>query len=137
MHLNLNFAGSSFVDYLGHDFPHLLPSFSFDASNRSLLEQIPHGTTVLAVCYNEGVVMAGDRVATEGYQVSSRRIDKVYNADPYSAVAIAGAAGPCIEMARLFQTDLEHYDKIEGESLSIEGKANKLSNMIKQNLLFC
>ncbi len=73
-------------------------------------------------------------MATEGYQVSGRRIQKVYRSDDYSAIAIAGAAGPCIELARLFQTELEHYEKLEGEQLSTEGKANKLSQMIKANL---
>lgn len=95
---------------------------------------IPHGTTVLALKYRDGVVIAGDRMATEGLQVSARRIEKVYKADEYSAIAISGAAGPSIEMARLFQVELEHYEKLEGFSLSTEGKANKLSQMIKGNL---
>jgi proteasome beta subunit len=73
-------------------------------------------------------------MATEGYQVSARRIEKVYRADEYSAIAIAGAAGPCIELARLFQIELEHYEKLEGAKLSTEGKANKLSQMVKGNL---
>ena len=95
---------------------------------------MPHGTTILAIRYAEGVVVAGDRQATEGYQVAHRRIEKVYKADDYSAIAIAGAAGPSIEMARLFQTELEHYEKVEGEGLSLEGKANKLAQMIRMNL---
>ena len=84
--------------------------------------------------YADGVVVAGDRQATEGYQVAHRRIEKVYKADDHSAIAIAGAAGPSIEMARLFQTELEHYEKVEGEGLSLEGKANKLGQMIRMNL---
>jgi proteasome beta subunit len=73
-------------------------------------------------------------MATEGFQVSARRIEKVYKADEYSAIAIAGAAGPCIELARLFQTELEHYEKLEGAKLSTDGKANKLGQMVKANL---
>ncbi len=76
--------------------------------------RVPHGTTILAVRYADGVVVAGDRQATEGYQVAHRRIEKVYKTDDHSAIAIAGAAGPSIEMARLFQTELEHYEKVEG-----------------------
>ena len=95
---------------------------------------VPTGTTILALRYADGVIVAGDRQATEGYQVAHRRIEKVYKTDEYSAVAIAGAAGPAIEMARLFQTELEHYEKVEGDGLSLEGKANKLGQMIRMNL---
>lgn len=95
---------------------------------------VPQGTTVLALKYREGVVMAGDRRATEGFQIADRRIEKVFRIDEYSAMAIAGAAGPCIEMAKLFQTELEHYEKLEGVPLSCEGKANKLGQMVKANL---
>ena len=95
---------------------------------------VPTGTTILALRYADGVVVAGDRQATEGYQVAHRRIEKVFKTDDYSAVAIAGAAGPAIEMARLFQTELEHYEKVEGDGLSLEGKANKLGQMIRMNL---
>ncbi|MDC4224932.1 MAG: proteasome subunit beta [Candidatus Manganitrophus sp.] len=95
---------------------------------------VPHGTTVLALRYADGIVMAGDRMATEGYAVSERRIEKVHNADKYSAIAIAGAAGPCLEMTRLFRIELEHYEKLEGAELSMDGKANKLAQMIKGNL---
>jgi proteasome beta subunit len=80
------------------------------------------------------VVIAGDRQATEGYTVASRRIEKVYATDDFSAIAIAGAAGPCIEMVRLFQTELAHYEKLEGVGLSLEGKANRLAQMIRANL---
>ncbi len=95
---------------------------------------VPHGTTVLAVKYRDGVIIAGDRRATEGFQIADRRIEKVFRIDDYSAMAIAGAAGPCIEMAKLFQTELEHYEKLEGVQLSCEGKANKLGQMVKANL---
>ncbi len=96
--------------------------------------QVPEGTTVLAVRYRDGVIVAGDRRATEGFQIAHRSIEKVFAADDMSAVAIAGAAGPAVEMVRLLQTELEHYEKVEGERLTLEGKANKLSQMIRANL---
>jgi proteasome beta subunit len=80
------------------------------------------------------VVIAGDRQASEGYQVAHRRIEKIFKSDDLSAVGIAGAAGPAMEMARLFQTELEHYEKVEGENLTLDGKANKLGQMIRMNL---
>jgi proteasome beta subunit len=95
---------------------------------------VPEGTTVLAIRYDEGVIVAGDRRATEGFQIAHRSIEKVFTADEHSAVAIAGAAGPAVEMVRLFQTELEHYEKVEGDRLTLEGKANKLSQMIRANL---
>ncbi len=96
--------------------------------------EITHGTTIVALRYAEGVVMAGDRRATEGYSIASRALDKVFPADGHSGVAIAGAAGPAVEMVRLFQTELEHYEKVEGAALSLEGKANQLGGMIRRNL---
>ncbi|HWP47950.1 MAG TPA: proteasome subunit beta [Candidatus Limnocylindrales bacterium] len=95
---------------------------------------VPHGTTILALRYQNGVLIAGDRRAIEGPQISSRTMEKVYKTDDYSAMAIAGAAGPAIDMARLFQVELEHYEKLEGERLTLEGKANRLAQMIRQNL---
>jgi proteasome beta subunit len=98
------------------------------------MHKVTHGTTIVAVRYTDGVVMAGDRRATEGPQIASRGIEKVFPADQFSGVAIAGAAGPAMEMVRLFQTELEHYEKVEGKALSLEGKANKLAQMIRANL---
>ena len=98
------------------------------------MPDVPHGTTVLALRYRDGVIMAGDRQATAGYQVASRRIEKIFKADDLSGVGIAGAAGPAMEMAKLFQTELEHYEKVEGDNLSLDGKANKLGQMIRMNL---
>jgi proteasome beta subunit len=95
---------------------------------------VPHGTTVAALRYAEGVVMAGDRRATEGNLIAHRGIEKVFPADRHSAVAIAGAAGPAIEMVKLFQTQLEHYEKVEGVALSLEGKANQLGQMVREHL---
>lgn len=95
---------------------------------------VPHGTTCLAVRYGDGVIMAGDRRATSGNLISHRNIEKVFPGDRYSGVAIAGAAGPAVQMVRLFQLQLEHYEKVEGDHLSLEGKANQLSQMVAQHL---
>jgi proteasome beta subunit len=95
---------------------------------------IPHGTTVVSIRYADGVLMAGDRRATSGNLISHRSIEKVFPADSHSAVGIAGAAGPAVEMVRLFQLQLEHYEKVEGGRLSFEGKANQLGAMIRANL---
>jgi len=102
-------------------------------NNRDAVE-MPHGTTIVAIRYADGVVMAGDRRATEGHSIASRDIDKVFPADRHSGVSIAGAAGPAVEMVRIFQTELEHYEKVEGVALSLEGKANQLGGMIRRNL---
>jgi proteasome beta subunit len=107
---------------------HTPPTLNSDAV------EITHGTTIVAIRYNEGVIMAGDRRATEGYSIAHRAIEKVFPADRHSAVAIAGAAGPALEMVKLFQTNLEHYEKVEGVALSLEGKANQLGGMIRDNL---
>ena len=96
--------------------------------------EITHGTTVVAVRYADGVVMAGDRRATSGNLISHRTMEKVYAADRHSGVAIAGAAGPAMDMVKLFQLQLEHYEKVEGNELSLEGKANQLSGMVRSNL---
>jgi len=131
--------GSSFFDLLRQNRPDLLPQVQLKlegiprAEYKELMDT-PHGTTILALKYRDGVVIAGDRQATEGFQVSSRRIEKVFKADDHSAIAIAGVAGPCIEMAKLFEVELAHYEKLEGMPLSLEGKANKLSQMVKANL---
>src|SRR5438270_437936 len=102
--------------------------------DQQLPMQVTHGTTIVAMRYADGVIMAGDRRATEGYSIAHRAIEKVFPADRWSGVSIAGAAGPGMEIIRLFQTELEHYEKVEGSNLSLEGKANKLADMIRQNL---
>ncbi len=95
---------------------------------------ITQATTCVAVRYADGVIMAGDRRATSGNLISHRRIEKVFPADRHSGVAIAGAAGPAVEMVRLFQLQLEHYEKVEGSQLSLEGKANQLAGMVRAHL---
>jgi proteasome beta subunit len=131
--------GSSFFDFVSQHHPELtLGSQGLvstqDQTRVSGTVTVPYATTVLAIKYKQGVVIAGDRRATEGFQIADRRIEKVFKIDEWSAMAIAGAAGPCIEMAKLFQTELEHYEKLEGVPLSCEGKANKLGQMVKANL---
>ncbi len=121
-------ANPSFADLLSKIEPGLLP-----VPETARIPQVPHGTTVVALKFADGIIMAGDRRATEGYQIADRRIEKVHAADEYSAVAIAGAAGPALDMVKLMQTELEHYEKVEGDRLSLEGKANKLAQMIRAN----
>jgi proteasome beta subunit len=120
---------SSFSDFLRTERPDLLPQMIPSGPT-----EIGHGTTILALRYADGVVMAGDRRGTEGFNIAQRDAEKVYAADSHSAVAIAGAFGPAVEMVRLFQTELEYYEKVEGEALSLPGKANHLARMIRANL---
>jgi proteasome beta subunit len=127
-------GNSSFSDFLSSHAPDLLPG------KRALLTagpagvEAPHGTTIVAVTHTTGVVLAGDRRATMGTMIAQRDIDKVFQADEFSAVGIAGTAGVAVEMVRLFQVELEHYEKIEGTTLSLEGKANRLALLIRNNL---
>ncbi len=95
---------------------------------------VSHGTTICAVRFADGVIMSGDRRATAGSAIAHRMLEKVHPADAHSGVAIAGAAGPALEMVRVFQLQLEHYEKVEGQALSLEGKANQLSQMVRANL---
>jgi proteasome beta subunit len=97
-------------------------------------EEFRHGTTCVAIRFADGVVLAGDRRATSGHLISHRTIEKVFPADRYSGVAVAGAAGPAVELVRLFQLQLEHYEKVEGSPITLEGKANQLGQMIRNNL---
>jgi proteasome beta subunit len=100
----------------------------------SAADLAPHGTTIVTVTFDGGVVMAGDRRATMGNLIANRDIEKVFDADAHSVVGIAGTAGVAIEMVRLFKVELEHFEKIEGAQLSLDGKANRLSTMIRGNL---
>jgi len=133
LQLGGRYQGSSFTELLEVDYAHLRPDFSrlAEALDPS---KLPHGTTVLAFKYAEGVIVAGDRLATEGNRVASRDIEKVFPTDAHSLIAIAGVAGPAVEMARIMRIELEHYEKLEGEPLELDGKANKLSQMVRANL---
>lgn len=131
MFLNEKYRGSSFIEYLKIDHPDLVPDLgSLDFTKLEL----PHGTTILALVYKDGVLMAGDRLATEGHQVGTRDIEKVFKIDESCCMAISGAAGPAVEMARMFQLELEHFQKLDRHDLTYEGKANRLSFLIRQNL---
>jgi proteasome beta subunit len=122
-----NDPGASFADLLRR-----IGVDAFPAPGGTL--DVPHATTCVAVRYAEGVVMAGDRRATSGNLISHRTMEKVMPADRHSGVAIAGAAGPAMEMVKLFQLQLEHYEKVQGKALSLEGKANQLAMMVRGNL---
>ncbi len=124
---------SSFSDFLSIQAPDLLPSRRSVPQGHAG-DLAPHGTTIVAATYPGGVVIAGDRRATMGNVIAQRDIEKVFPADEFSAVGIAGTAGIAVEMVRLFQTELEHYEKIEGTTLSMDGKANRLAALIRGNL---
>jgi proteasome beta subunit len=121
----------SFFDLVSRTRPEDLSRLSSPPSGRDVPG--PHGTTVLGLKFRGGVVFAGDRRATEGFSVADDKMDKVFAADDYSVIAIAGVAGQAIEIVKLFQLELEHYEKITGDRLSLEGKANRLAQMIRGN----
>jgi proteasome beta subunit len=124
-------ANPSFFDLLARNRPDALPrGIQVTAEDA---RGVAHGTTVLGLKFAGGVVFAGDRRATEGYAVADDKMEKVFAADDYSAIAIAGAAGQAVEIVKLFQLELEHYEKITGDRLSLEGKANRLGQMIRSN----
>jgi len=123
---------SSFADFLTAQSPELLPGHNPVPGN--LGDIAPHGTTIVAATFPGGVIIAGDRRATQGNLIAERDMRKVFPADEYSAVGIAGSAGLAVELVKLFQTELEHYEKIEGTTLSIEGKASRLSALVRGNL---
>ena len=134
-------ATSSFTEFLTSYSPGLLPANvpmpagpSVVASPAEAAQHLPHGTTIVAAACDVGVVMVGDRRATAGNVIAQRDIEKVFRTDDYSCVGIAGVAGMGLEVVRLFQVELEHYEKLEGRALSLEGKANRLATMIRGNL---
>jgi len=126
-------GSSSFADFLSHQAPELLPGRRTPPVSQVTTEA-PHATTIVAATFDGGVVMAGDRRATMGNVIAQRDIEKVFPADEFSCVGIAGSAGLGVELVRLFQAELEHYEKIEGTTLSLDGKANRLAAMIRGNL---
>ncbi len=130
----LNTGTSSFTQFLSAAAPELLPGRRPLPPGLSAGDAAPHGTTIIAIATSEGVVMAGDRRATMGNLIASRDIKKVHPADAYSLIGIAGTAGIGIELIRLFQVELEHYEKTEGAMLSLDGKANRLAAMVRGNL---
>ncbi|MBO3752324.1 proteasome subunit beta [Streptosporangiaceae bacterium NEAU-GS5] len=128
-----NTGSSSFTEFLGTHAPDLLPARSQQLA-APVGEQIPHATTIVAITFAGGVVMAGDRRATSGNIISQRDIEKVFRTDDFSCMGIAGTASTGLEMARLYRVELEHYEKMEGRALSTDGKANRLATMIRGNL---
>jgi proteasome beta subunit len=126
-------GSSSFTDFLAEQAPDLLPSRR-PTGTQQVTDLAPHGTTIVAATFEGGVVMAGDRRATMGNVIAQRDIEKVFPTDEFSCAGIAGIAGLAVEMVRLFQTELEHYEKIEGSPLSMDGKANRLAALIRGNL---
>jgi proteasome beta subunit len=133
---------SSFIDFLRVQAPHLLPGASGIGIEEpvrmkhapDLAQQPPHGTTIVAITFSGGVLIAGDRRATSGNLISHRNMEKVLVTDSYSAVGIAGVAGLALEMVRIYQVELSHYEKIEGVPLSLDGKTNKLAALVRGNL---
>lgn len=121
---------SSFSDFLRHQAPHLLPG----STSLAPTESVPHGTTIVALKYPGGVVMAGDRRATQGHMIASRDVQKVYITDDYTVTGIAGTAAIAVEFARLYAVELEHYEKLEGVALTFPGKVNRLATMVRGNL---
>ncbi len=135
-------AAGSFAGYLAVHHPSLLPSPGMPppstpgvtGSPAGAGQLAPHATTIVAMAFPGGVLMAGDRRATMGNVIASRHIEKVFPADDYSVLGIAGSAGIGVDLARLFQVELEHYEKIEATMMSLDGKANRLAAMVRQNL---
>jgi proteasome beta subunit len=130
----LSAATSSFSDFLTAAAPELRPGRAGLTVPDGMARELPHGTTIVAAAFSGGVVMAGDRRATAGSMISQRDIEKVFRSDEYSCIGISGVAGLGVELVRLFQVELEHYEKIEGRVLSLEGKANRLAGIVRANL---
>ena len=148
----LSTGTSSFADFLAAGAPDMLPGaragnvpaagrggapFGAPAQPPGAVQPVPdlpHGTTIVAMDYADGVIMAGDRRSTAGSVIAQRDIEKVFRSDDFSCVGISGVAGIGLELARLFQLELEHYEKIEGRPLSLEGKANRLASFVRGNL---
>src|SRR5215475_11439904 len=129
----------SFADFLASCAPGLLPGAGPQAGRVAgggpgTGLDLPHGTTIVAADFDGGVVMAGDRRSTAGSMIAQRDIEKVFRSDDYSCVGIAGVAGVGLELVRLFQLELEHYEKLEGRTLSLDGKANRLASFVRGNI---
>ncbi|WP_343602971.1 proteasome subunit beta [Mycobacterium sp.] len=124
---------SSFADFLRRNAPELLPAGSGSAQPGGA-GTLPHGTTIVALKYPGGVVIAGDRRSTQGNMIAGRDVQKVYITDDYTATGIAGTAAVAVEFARLYAVELEHYEKVEGVPLTFAGKVNRLATMVRGNL---
>jgi proteasome beta subunit len=138
---HLSMGTSSFTDFLRAQAPELLPARRVAAVNamggggvNATIADLPHATTIVAIVFKGGVLIAGDRRATSGNLIAYRDMDKVYVSDAYSAVGVAGTAGIGLELVRLYEVELRHYEKIEGVALSLDGKTNKLATMVRGNM---
>jgi len=131
---HLSMGTSSFVDFLREQAPELLPGRRSSLPNSGHQPELPHATTIVALVFRGGVLIAGDRRATSGNLIAYRDMDKVYVTDEYSACGVAGTAGIGIELIRLYEAELRLYEKIEGLSLSLDGKTNKLATMVRGNM---
>jgi len=120
---------ASFAELLTRHAPHLMPT-----GRPGLAEQAPHGTTIVAVVHPGAVTVAGDRTATMGHLVAQRDMRKVFPADEHSIIGVAGSAGVALDLVRLLQVELQHYEKIEGAALSVDGKANRLAGLVRGGL---
>jgi len=125
---------SSFTDYLRREAPELLPAGIGSADAITPSSQLPHGTTIVALKYPGGALLAGDRRSTQGNMIAGRDVQKVYITDDYTATGIAGTAAIAVEFARLYAVELEHYEKLEGVPLTFAGKVNRLAIMVRGNL---
>jgi len=125
---------SSFTDHLRREAPELLPARFGGVDNLTPSSQLPHGTTIVALRYPGGVLLAGDRRSTQGNMIAGRDVQKVYITDDYTATGIAGTAAIAVEFARLYAVELEHYEKLEGVPLTFAGKVNRLAIMVRGNL---
>src|ERR1700761_7703938 len=125
---------SSFSEFLAATAPELLPGVCGPQMPAELAKDVPHGTTIVTAAFSGGVVMAGDRRGTAGRMISQRDMEKVFRSDEYSCIGISGSAGIGVELVRVFQLELEHYEKLEGRLLSLEGKANRLAGLGRGNL---
>jgi proteasome beta subunit len=130
----LRVGTSSFADFLAASAPGLLPGAASAGPAAQVPGDLPHGTTIVAMDFGGGVIMAGDRRSTAGSMIALRDFEKVFRSDDFSCVGIAGVAGIGLELVRLFQLELEHYEKLEGRTLSLEGKANRLAAFVRGNL---
>jgi proteasome beta subunit len=134
----------SFTDFLASYAPDLLPGSALRVPGTGplpgvpgggdIIKNLPHATTIVAAACERGVVLAGDRRSTAGNMIAKRDVEKVFRSDEFSAMGIAGVASVGLEFVRLFAVELEHYEKMEGRSLSLEGKANRLATMIRGNI---
>ena len=135
----MNRQTSSFTDFLASHSPGLLPGGTVPADvvqgmPGQAIRDLPHATTIVAAACDGGVVLAGDRRATAGSMIAKRDVEKVFRSDEFSAMGYSGTGSVGIEFVRLFQVELEHYEKMEGRSLSLVGKANRLAFMVRGNL---